>query len=72
MAANAHVLHFESIIQMFLKTNLAGRDLSCHVIVISNMQKSVHEKTGKTSLVRQDDFSGAFMQRLFLYTSDPC
>ena len=71
MAAKAHVLDFGSIIQMFLKTNLAGRDLSCHVTGISNMQRSFHEKTGKTSLVRQGDFSGAFMQRLFLYMSDP-
>ena len=57
---------------MFLKTSLAGRDLSCHVTGISNMQKSVHKKTDKTSLVRQVDFSRGFMQRLFLYTSDPC
>ena len=72
MAPRAHVLHFECITEMFLKTNLAGRDLSCHVTGISNMQKSVHEKTDKTSLVRQVDFSRGFMQRSFLYTSDPC
>ena len=65
MATKAHVLHFECITEMFLKTNL--------VTGILNMQKSVHKKTDKTSLVRQVDFmQRGFMQRLFLYTSDPC
>ena len=71
MATKAHVLHFECITEIFLKTNLAGRDLSCHVTGISTVQKSVHIKTDKTSFVRKVDFSRVFMQRLFLYTLDP-
>ena len=70
MATKAHVLHFECITEMFLKINLAGQDLSCHVTGMSNMQNSVHKKADKTSLVWQVDFSRGFMQRLFLYTSD--
>ena len=72
MANEAHIVHFESIIQMLLKPNLAGQDLSCHFIVISDMQKSVYEMTGQISLVQQSDFSGAFMVSFFLYVSVLC
>ena len=67
-----HVLHFEWIAETFLQTNLTRRDFSCYVTSFLNMQKSVYKKTNKTGLVRQVDFFRGFMQRLFLYTPDPC
>ena len=67
MATKAHVLHFECITKMFLKTNLAGWDLSSHVTGILNMQKSVHKKTDKTSLVRQVDFSRFYAEVISVY-----
>ena len=67
MANEAHIVHFESI--MLLKTNLAVQEQSCHFIVISNMQNSVYEKTGETSLIWQSDFSGAFVAICCFYMS---